>query len=123
MKTPGSIPELRNLIGDLPRADAAAEATARDRDAQLTKPAGSLGRLEVALQTQRELEVELSASGVESDGFVYEEIAECLLALGRSAEARPYFRKAHALLAVDAWLVESEPERVERLRELGAEGG
>ena len=46
MKTPGTINELRDLIGDLPRPDAAAEAAARDRDAQLTKPAGSLGRLE-----------------------------------------------------------------------------
>ncbi|MDP6884101.1 MAG: nicotinate-nucleotide--dimethylbenzimidazole phosphoribosyltransferase, partial [Rhodospirillales bacterium] len=46
MKTPQTIDALRDLISDLPRADAAAEAAARDRDAQLTKPAGSLGRLE-----------------------------------------------------------------------------
>ena len=46
METLGTIDELRDLISDLPRADGAAEAAARDRDAQLTKPAGSLGRLE-----------------------------------------------------------------------------
>ena len=46
MKTPGTINELRDLIGNLPRPDGAAEAAARDRDGQLTKPAGSLGRLE-----------------------------------------------------------------------------
>lgn len=43
---PTTIDELRNLIGDLPRLDEAAAAAARDRDAQLTKPAGSLARLE-----------------------------------------------------------------------------
>ena len=46
MKTPGSIDELRSMISDLPLADGSAEAMARDREAQLTKPAGSLGRLE-----------------------------------------------------------------------------
>ena len=46
MRTPATIDELRSAIGDMPRPDAAAEAAARDRDARLTKPAGSLGRLE-----------------------------------------------------------------------------
>lgn len=43
---PETIDQLRNLIADLPRADDKAAAAARDRDAQLTKPAGSLARLE-----------------------------------------------------------------------------
>ena len=33
-------------LADLPAADAAARAAAEERQAQLTKPAGSLGRLE-----------------------------------------------------------------------------
>src|SRR5688500_269003 len=38
--------DIRRLVRDLPGPDAAAEAAARSRDAALTKPAGSLGRLE-----------------------------------------------------------------------------
>lgn len=37
---------LRHLLADLPGPDAAAAAAARAREAQLTKPAGALGRLE-----------------------------------------------------------------------------
>ena len=79
----------------------------------------SLGRLEAALAVQQALHAEAEAAG-EPDGFVWEEIAECLLALGRPAEARPYFAQAHRLLAQDAWLAAAEPDRLERLRSLGA---
>ena len=40
--------DLDALLGDLPAADAAAETAARERQGQLTKPPGSLGRLEDA---------------------------------------------------------------------------
>ena len=43
---PESLDQLRALIADLPRLDGDAEAAARARDDQLTKPAGSLARLE-----------------------------------------------------------------------------
>ncbi|MGQ0614316.1 MAG: tetratricopeptide repeat protein [Planctomycetaceae bacterium] len=76
----------------------------------------SLGRLEEALRTQLELRDEIEAAGEPADGFVLEEIAECLLALGRPDEARPNFRRAHDLLAQDAWFVAQEPARLERLR-------
>ncbi|MEO3427689.1 nicotinate-nucleotide--dimethylbenzimidazole phosphoribosyltransferase [Pelagibius sp. CAU 1746] len=42
----GSLEEIRDLLKALPEADAEAEEIARERQAQLTKPAGSLGRLE-----------------------------------------------------------------------------
>ncbi|MBB1247946.1 nicotinate-nucleotide--dimethylbenzimidazole phosphoribosyltransferase [Rhizobium sp. G21] len=38
--------DFRNLIANLPGPDSLALASARDRDSQLTKPAGSLGRME-----------------------------------------------------------------------------
>jgi nicotinate-nucleotide--dimethylbenzimidazole phosphoribosyltransferase len=38
--------DIRALLGAMPGPDAAAAAAVRERDAQLTKPAGSLGRLE-----------------------------------------------------------------------------
>jgi hypothetical protein len=52
------------------------------------------------------------------DPYVDEELAECMLALGRDVEARPHFAKAAAGLATDSWLVEHEPARIARLREL-----
>src|SRR5271163_5309145 len=46
MTSPRPFDDIRALIGQMPKADEAARAKARERDAQLTKPAGSLGRLE-----------------------------------------------------------------------------
>ena len=43
---PASLEELRTLIASLPDGDAAAAAATEAREAQLTKPAGALGRLE-----------------------------------------------------------------------------
>jgi tetratricopeptide (TPR) repeat protein len=79
----------------------------------------SRGDLEDALREQQALLAELDALG-EADGYVHEEIGECLLSLGRPAEARPSFLRAHELLADEASLAVHEPERLERLRRLGA---
>lgn len=78
----------------------------------------SLGRVEEALELQRDLAAELDAAG-EPDGYVFEEIGECLHALERSDDARPWFARAYVELARDPSLVDSEPERLERLRSLG----
>ena len=43
---PASFDELRALLRELPSADASSIAACQDREGQLTKPAGSLGRLE-----------------------------------------------------------------------------
>ena len=63
------------------------------------------------------LKAEFDAIGG-SDGYVEEEIGECLLLLKREEEARPYFAKAYELLSKDEWLVDNEPERVKRLKEM-----
>lgn len=78
----------------------------------------SLGRLERALDIQRAIAEELRLSGAPPDGFVDEELGECLLALGHADAAQPHFAAAHALLSKDPWLVESEPHRIERLARL-----
>ncbi len=78
----------------------------------------SLGRLEEALAMQRDLEQQWAAAGSEGDGYVYEELAELLLALERSGEAKPYFARAQALLAADPWLQANEEARLERLARL-----
>jgi tetratricopeptide (TPR) repeat protein len=75
----------------------------------------SLERFELALSIQQDLETAHQAAGTE-DGFVYEEIAENLYALGRSSEAGLYFAKAYHLLSQDSWLVEHETERLAGLQ-------
>ncbi len=75
------------------------------------------GRLDDALKILRELE----ASPLEDaePGYTWEELAECLLAQGSAEAARPYFARAHERLSQDPWLVENEPDRIARLRQLG----
>ena len=75
----------------------------------------SLGRYDEARVIQNEL-----IQG-EQDGYVSEELAELLLVTGRADEARPHFARAAELLAADPWF--DEPERLARLRELGAHQG
>ncbi len=78
----------------------------------------SLNRVDEALAMQQELLKELQAAG-EEDGFVYEEMGECLLALGRKEEAAPNFARAYEVLSKDRWFVENEKVRLARLKELG----
>lgn len=78
----------------------------------------SLGRTDEALRLQQRLEQEIEALGLEPDGYVYEEIAECLLVLDRADEAHPYFRRAYDVLSQDPWLVANEADRLERLKGL-----
>jgi tetratricopeptide (TPR) repeat protein len=79
----------------------------------------SLGRVAEALSKQMALKDEFESAG-EVSGFVFEEIAECLLLLRRKDEARPYFAKAYEVLSQDEWLTEKELGRLMRLKELGA---
>jgi tetratricopeptide (TPR) repeat protein len=73
----------------------------------------SCGEIERALNIQESLANQFASET--PDGYVFEEIAECLFALGREDEARPYFARAHVALAGDPWLVRKEPERIARL--------
>jgi tetratricopeptide (TPR) repeat protein len=73
----------------------------------------ALGRLPEALAIQLDLE-----DPDDPDGFVDEEIGECLLALGRSEDARPYFNSAYRLLSQMEGAA-GDKQRIERLRTLG----
>jgi tetratricopeptide (TPR) repeat protein len=77
-----------------------------------------LGRVDEALAAQQALLEAYETDGVPSDGYVEEEIAECLLALDRPDEAAPWFRNAWEKLAKDPWLAEAEPERLDRMKRL-----
>lgn len=76
-----------------------------------------MGRLKRALNTLKSL-LEDYENAHEQNGYVYEEIAECLLALKRGDEARDYFARAYEILSQDAELRANEPDRLERLQTL-----
>jgi tetratricopeptide (TPR) repeat protein len=78
----------------------------------------SINRVAEALSHQMDLEKEFESAN-EKDGYVFEEIGECLLALNRRQAAQPYFAKAYQLLSQDVSLAEQEPARLERLSQLG----
>jgi tetratricopeptide (TPR) repeat protein len=70
-----------------------------------------------ALAIQKALEREYEAIG-EPDGYVFEEIGECLAATKKPEEAKPYFKKAFDLLSKDVD-VASDAKRIERLKTMG----
>ncbi len=77
-----------------------------------------IGKIEEALEMQRVLEQEREEKELEPSGYVFEEIAECLLLLKKGNEAKPYFKRAYDILSTDEWLQTNEPERLERLKTL-----
>ena len=79
-----------------------------------------LNHINEALQIQRELLTEYEEAG-ERDGYVYEELGECLLAFGQNSEARRYFGLAYEELSKDESLIKNEPQRLHRLRQLAQE--
>jgi tetratricopeptide (TPR) repeat protein len=78
-----------------------------------------MGRVEEALAGFEALAADYGEDG-DPSGYTDEELGECLLALGRPAEAQPRFAAAYARLSQDPLLAAQEPERLARLRELGA---
>ncbi len=79
----------------------------------------SLGNIDLALEMQYNLEDEITASGAAEDGYVFEEIGECLLLKGHRDAATSYFQRAWTILSQDPWLQKNEAERLDRLKELG----
>jgi hypothetical protein len=62
---------------------------------------------------------EIQRKGLDPSGYVFEELAECLLIQDRGIEAKAYFRKAYDILSKDSWLQAQEADRLERLKQLG----
>jgi tetratricopeptide (TPR) repeat protein len=77
------------------------------------------GKLDEAVAIDRQVIEEAQAAN-EPDGYFFEELAECLHAQGKVDEARPHFRRAYQELSKDPWFVEHEPQRFERLKQLGS---
>jgi tetratricopeptide (TPR) repeat protein len=80
-----------------------------------------MGHTEEALETQRDLFEQYRALGRKS-GYVYEEIAECMLAIGMENECHEWFAAAYEELSRDPKLA-NEPDRLNRLKELAGVGG
>lgn len=79
----------------------------------------SLGRTEEALEMQLALRGKDDEMYACEDGYNSEEIAECLYALGRADEAKPYFKRAYEQLSKDIWVQDNDKEKLERLKALG----
>jgi len=75
----------------------------------------ALGRVEEALAMQKRIEQQYRANGLGEDGFVYEELGECYLELGRQGHEE-YFAKAYALLSQDRSFAERELARLQRMK-------
>jgi tetratricopeptide (TPR) repeat protein len=77
-----------------------------------------LGRAAEALPVQESLLGECERAR-EPDGYVHEELAECLRALGRVKAAAPHFARAYELLRNDPGFPPDEIARLQRMKELG----
>jgi tetratricopeptide (TPR) repeat protein len=80
----------------------------------------SLGRYESAIAIH-ESSLRERTEARETDGYIHEELGECLLALDRIPESRSHFAAAHRLLSEDPWLASNESHRLERLQTLSYE--
>lgn len=87
----------------------------------IAKTQRMLGQVQEALTTQEALLAEMQQLAA-PDGYVYEELGECYLALQQPDQAAPYFAQAYTLLSQDTWLVANESERLARLQMLGQPG-
>src|SRR2546427_709628 len=75
---------------------------------------------EEALDMQRKLFEEYQGEG-KRNGYVYEEIAECLQVMGQAEEAEGWFAAAYTELSKDPRIARDQ-NRLNRLKELGAVG-
>ncbi|MDB5323427.1 MAG: hypothetical protein JWN40_5058 [Phycisphaerales bacterium] len=119
-----------HAMGDYPAALAVFEEALRLRQSQgkpgpirvarwcIAKMHRLLGRAAEALPVQESLLGECERAR-QPDGYVHEELAECLLALGRRAQAAPHFARAYELLASDPGFPKDEAARLQRMKELG----
>jgi tetratricopeptide (TPR) repeat protein len=79
-----------------------------------------MAHTEEALEMQRGLFEQYQAAG-RRNGYVYEEIAECLTVMGQEQEAQGWFAIAYEELSRDPKLA-NEQDRLNRLKELGKAG-
>lgn len=78
-----------------------------------------LGDPAKAYEEQKAIEAEIESKNIDPDGYVFEELGECLIALDREEdEWKPYIQNAYDLLSKDPWSVANETKKHERLRKI-----
>ena len=78
----------------------------------------ALGRIDDALKIQLGLFEESVTTGLPNDGYVHEELGEIFLIKNERLKYPFHFEKAYELLSTDKLLVQSEPARLERIKQL-----
>jgi tetratricopeptide (TPR) repeat protein len=78
-----------------------------------------LDRVDEALRELYVIADERKQRKLPNDGYLVEEIGECLLARGHMDQAQPFFASAYEILSQDDWLIRNEASRIERLKMLG----
>ncbi len=101
------------------RAESKDDDGARIAKWSMARTLRSLGRIEEALDMQRELAIEFEQIG-QVDGYVHEELGELLLLLGQEAPAKEQFGRAYDALSQDVDFVTHNQARLQRIRSLGA---
>ncbi|KAA3636866.1 MAG: hypothetical protein DWP97_01920 [Calditrichaeota bacterium] len=77
----------------------------------------SMDRIDEALAIQKAL-YEEGQGGINSDGYVCEELGELYLIKGQPENSQPYFKQAYEILSKDSWMMKNEAERMERIKKL-----
>lgn len=81
----------------------------------IAKMLRKLGRTHEAMEIIKPIYDQLDQKK-QPDGWIDEEMAECLLAENKSAEARPLFRRAYDALRTDPWVLKNDPAKLVRLK-------
>jgi len=76
-----------------------------------------LGHPDVALKLIEPVAKDLKSHG-KPDGYISAEYGQCLYAMGRRDEARPFLVEAYQLLSKDDYMVKNEPEELKHIKEL-----
>ncbi|MCF7793545.1 MAG: hypothetical protein K9N09_07295 [Candidatus Cloacimonetes bacterium] len=94
------------------------EAGARVARWSIARSLRSMFKFDEALHIQLALEKDLQENNLPPDGYVYEELTELYQAKNNIPKMKEYAKKAYDVLSQDSWLMENDPNRIERLKEL-----
>jgi tetratricopeptide (TPR) repeat protein len=80
-----------------------------------------LGHADKALTIIEPIAKDLKSKG-QPDGYISAEYGQCLVAVGRADEAKPYLTEAYEILKSDDYMVKYEPDELRHLNELAGNG-
>jgi tetratricopeptide (TPR) repeat protein len=80
-----------------------------------------LGRTDAALAVIEPIARDLKAKN-QADGYISAEYGQCLAAVGRAGEAKPFLVEAYERLSKDDYMVKYEPEELRHIKQLAGIG-